>query len=60
MEVKNKLAVLFENKPVRRIWDKKQEKWYFSVVDIVGILTESIEPRKYWNKLAQRLREEGS
>ena len=60
MEEKNKLIVLFENQPVRRVWDEKAEKWYFSVVDIIGVLTGSIDPRKYWNKLAQRLRDEGS
>ncbi len=52
--------VLFENYRVRRKWDDKQEKWYFSVTDIVGILSVSSDPRKYWNKLAERLREEGS
>ncbi len=56
---KTKLAV-FEGKKIRRLWDEQQEKWYFSVVDVVGVLSESIDPRKYWNKLAQRLREEGS
>ena len=60
MEEKNKLVVLFEDNPVRREWNDKEEKWYFSVVDIIGVLTGSIDPRKYWNKLAQRLREEGS
>ena len=52
MKEKNKLIVLFENQPVRRVWDEKEEKWYFSVVDIVGVLTDSVDPRKYWNKLA--------
>ena len=56
----NKLIAIFEEHPVRRHWDDKQEKWYFSVVDIIAILTNSSDPRKYWNKLAQRLREEGS
>jgi hypothetical protein len=56
----NKLVAVFEEHPVRRVWDEKAEKWYFSVVDVVGVLTESQDPRKYWNKLAQRLREEGS
>jgi len=60
MEEKNKLVVLFEDNPVRRLWSEKEEKWYFSVVDIIGVLTGSIDPRKYWNKLSQRLREEGS
>jgi len=51
---------IFEEKNIRRQWSEKEEKWYFSVVDIVGALTGSIEPRKYWNKLAERLRNEGS
>jgi len=45
---------------IRKIWDDKKEEWFFSVVDVVGVLTESADPRKYWNKLSQRLREEGS
>ena len=46
---------LFEERKVRTVWDSEQEKWYFSVVDVVGILTESTDGRKYWNKLKQRL-----
>ena len=51
---------LFEEKKVRTVWDNEQEKWYFSIVDVVGILTESVDGRKYWNKLKQRLKEEGN
>jgi len=51
---------IFENKKVRTEWDSEKEEWYFSVVDICGILSESVDPRKYWNKLKQRLKEEGS
>lgn len=54
---------MFENQPIRTAWDEEQEEWYFSVVDVVGILTDSpdyITGRKYWNKLKQRLKEEGS
>jgi len=58
--VKTSKIVLFEGKKIRRIWDEEQEKWYFSVVDVVAILSNSIDPRKYWNKLAERLRKEGS
>ena len=58
-ESKNKIAI-FENKEIRRHWDDKNEEWYFSVVDVVRALTDSVDARKYWNKLAQRLREEGS
>ena len=53
---------LFEEKKVRTVWDDEQEKWYFSVVDVVGVLTESkdfLTSRKYWNKLKQRLNAEG-
>ncbi len=54
---------LFEEKRVRTVWDDQQEKWYFSVVDVVEILAGSKDPltaRKYWNKLKQRLKEEGN
>ena len=51
---------LFEEKKVRTVWDDEQEKWYFSIVDVVSILTESTDGRKYWNKLKQRLKEEGN
>lgn len=47
-------------KKVRTVWDDEQEKWYFSIVDVVSILTESTDGRKYWNKLKQRLKEEGN
>ena len=51
---------LFEQRKVRTIWDEEHEKWYFSVVDVVGVLTDSVDGRKYWNKLKQRLKEEGN
>ena len=51
---------LFNNKNIRTVWDKKLEKYYVSVVDVVGILSESKDGRKYWNKLKQRLKEEGN
>ena len=53
---------LFEEKKVRTVWDDEQEKWYFSIVDVIYILAESKDyqtARKYWNKLKQRLKEEG-
>ncbi|MFH1824503.1 MAG: Bro-N domain-containing protein [Candidatus Firestonebacteria bacterium] len=56
---KNKL-VLFDGKKIRRQWDEKQEKWYFSVVDVVDILTNSPNARKYWSVLKTRLKQEGS
>ena len=57
VEGDNKL-IIFENKRIRRVWYKGD--WWFSVVDVVGVLTESVDGRKYWNKLIQRLRDEGS
>ena len=51
---------LFEDKNVRTIWDDEQEKWFFSIVDVVTILTDSVDGRKYWNKLKQRLKQEGN
>nr|WP_314475408.1 BRO family protein [uncultured Prevotella sp.] len=51
---------LFENRQVRSHWDAKQEKWYFSIVDVVAILTDSPNPRKYWSVLKTRLKKEGS
>ena len=54
---------LFEDKRIRTAWDEKREEWYFSIVDVVGVLTDSPDyntGRKYWNKLKQRLKEEGS
>jgi hypothetical protein len=51
---------LFEDRKIRTVWDEEKEEWYFSIVDVVGVLTESVDGRKYWNKLKQRLKEEGS
>ena len=51
---------LFEDKKVRTLWDKEAEEWYFSVVDVVAVLTESPNPRKYWSVLKTRLKSEGS
>ena len=56
-------AAFFENQPIRRIYDESTDTWWFSIVDIVKVLTQQPDPttaRKYWNKLKQRLREEGS
>ena len=57
MDDKNKLVV-FQDKKIRRIWHN--EEWYFSIVDIITVLTESIDPTAYWRKLKQRLKEEGN
>jgi len=51
---------LFESRHVRTAWSETEEEWYFSVVDVVSVLTESIDPAAYWRKLKQRLREEGN
>ena len=51
---------LFEGKKVRFVWNEEQEKYYFSIVDVVQVLTDSVDGRKYWNKLKQRLKAEGN
>ena len=56
----NEIVKMFDQRRVRTHWDEDAEKWYFSVVDVVAILTESTDARKYWNKLKQRLKEEGN
>ena len=51
---------LFEEKKVRTVWDDKEEKWYFSIVDVCGVLTDSKDANAYWRKLKQRLKIEGN
>ncbi len=51
---------LFEQKKIRTHWNEEQEKWYFSIIDVIEILTESPRPRKYWNALKTKLKDEGS
>lgn len=51
---------LFEERKVRTLWDEDQEKWYFSIIDVIEILTDSPRPRKYWNALKTKLQDEGS
>jgi hypothetical protein len=51
---------LFESKKIRSSWDTEQEKWYFSIVDVIDTLTESVDPNSYWRKLKQRLKLEGN
>lgn len=58
-----KKIALFEGRKIRREWDEKEEKWYFSIVDVVAVLTDQADfqtARKYWNKLKERLGKEGS
>ena len=59
----NNANQLFDDQKIRLAWDAEREEWYFSVVDVVGVLTDSPDyntGRKYWNKLKQRLKEESS
>ena len=51
---------LFEDKRIRTAWDEEKEEWYFSIVDVVGVLTNSVDPAAYWRKLKQRLKAEGN
>jgi hypothetical protein len=51
---------LFEEKNVRSIWNEQEQKWYFSITDIIFILTESVDPLAYWRKLKQRLKADGN
>ena len=57
--MENKIKV-FESKQVRTLWDPDEEEWYFSVVDVVAVLTDSKDPQAYWRKLKQRLKAEGN
>lgn len=51
---------VFEDKKVRTVWDSEKEEWYFSVVDVIAVLTESDNPRRYWSDLKHKLTKEGS
>jgi len=51
---------LYENKEIRSIWDNEKEKWFFSVIDVVGVLTDSSNPRRYWSDLKRKMKEEGA
>jgi len=57
--MKNDIKI-FEEKKVRTLWNEEQEKWYLSIVDVIAVLTESPNPRKYWSVLKTRLKAEGS
>jgi len=52
--MKNTAIKLFEEKQVRNIWNEAEEKWYFSIIDVIQILTESDRPRKYWSDLKKQ------
>ena len=51
---------IFEEKKVRTLWDNENEQWYISIIDVIEVLTQSINPNAYWRKLKQRLKEEGN
>jgi len=51
---------IFEEKKVRTVWDVGQEKWFLSIIDVIAVLTDSIDPNAYWRKLKQRLKQEGN
>ena len=61
--MKNQLKILekeFDNSKIRAVWDKEQQKYFISIIDIVRVLTESDNPRKYWSVLKTRLKKEES
>ena len=59
--MENKTTIkLFEQKQVRSIWNEEEEKWYFFIVDVVGVLSDSSNPNNYWKVLKHRLAKEGS
>ncbi len=60
MTKKNNSIILFHERQVRRYWNEENELWYFSIIDVIEILTESPRPRKYWNALKTKLKEEGN
>ena len=51
---------LFNDKKIRTVWDDTKEKWYFSIIDVIAILTNSSNPQTYWRVLKKRLKEEGN
>jgi len=57
---KEEAIQIFENRHVPTVWDDGQEKWYVSIIDVIAVLTESIDPNAYWRKLKQRLKAEGN
>jgi hypothetical protein len=58
--MKDQISKSFENSFIRTAWNETEEEWYFSVVDVVGVLTESPNPNNYWKVLKNRLKKEGS
>lgn len=60
MSKKRQSVVLFSQNKIRRHWDSKSELWYFSVIDVVSVLTDSTIPKRYWTDLKSKLNQEGS
>lgn len=58
--MKHNAVKIFDDKTIRTVWDAEQEQWYFSIVDVISVLTDSINPGAYWRKLKQRLKGEGN
>jgi hypothetical protein len=56
---RNKAIAIFEGNKIRRHWDEQKELWYFSISDVIAILTKSVDPIAYWRKLKERLLKEG-
>ena len=56
---KKEAIKIFEEKKVRTLWDDETEEWYFSVIDVVAVLTDSLDPKRYWSVLKSRLKKEG-
>ncbi len=54
------IPAIFDGEQIRRVWDEDKEVWYFSIMDIIQVLTQSERPRKYWNDLKTKLKKEGS
>ena len=59
MSEENKIQI-FEDKKIRTAWNESEEEWYFSIVDVISILTDSNEPRRYWSDLKRKLKAEGA
>ena len=57
---KQEIVKIFGDRKIRSVWDDKAEKWYFAIVDVVAVLTDSKDPLAYWRKLKQRLKAEGN
>ena len=60
MTTQKQTTSLFNQKQVRRVWDEEKEQWYFSIIDVIAILTDSSVPKRYWSDLKKKLHKEGS